>query len=125
MLKILLVENNVQFRCTLKRALATHFKDMEVKEASDEGTALKEIDSFYPDLVFMDICLDKGQSGLLLTRKIKHGLPEILTAILSHHDMPEYRSVAIENGADCFFSKSTSLENIIEYVDHVAALNAA
>jgi DNA-binding NarL/FixJ family response regulator len=121
MFKTLLVEDNLNYRGVLKSALLKRFNDLETREASGESDALNIVDSYDPDLILMDIDLEYGANGLDLTKKIKFKHPGIVVVILSQHDIQEYRSVAQENGADFFFSKSASLKSIFKYVDTVIA----
>ncbi len=121
MFKTLLVEDNLNYRGVLKSALLKRFNDLETREASGESDALNIVDSYDPDLILMDIDLEYGANGLDLTKKIKFKHPGIVVVILSQHDIQEYRSVAQENGADFFFSKSASLKSIFNYVDTVIA----
>ena len=122
MFKTLLVEDNLNYRDVLKSALLKRFNDLEAKEAAGENDALNIVDSYDPDLVIMDIDLEDGANGLDLTKKIKFEHPGIVVVILSQHDIPEYRSIAQQNGADFYFSKGTSLNNIFDYVDSVIEL---
>ena len=119
MFKTLLVEDNLNYRDVLKSALLNRFNDLETREAAGENDALIIVDSYGPDLIIMDIDLEDGANGLDLTKKIKFEHPAIVVVILSQHDVPEYRSVAQQNGADSFFSKSTSLKSIFDYVNTV------
>ena len=116
MFKTLLVDDNLNYRRVLKSALLKRFVELETMEASDDGEALRVVDSYNPDLVIMDIDLKCDVTGLDLTKIIKAERPEIVLVILSQHDIPEYRAVAQLNGADFFLSKSSSLENIFDYV---------
>ena len=116
MFKILLVEDNLNYRRVLKSALLKRFVELETMEASDDGEALRVVDSYDPDLVIMDIDLKCDVTGLGLTKIIKAEHPEIVVVLLSQHDIPEYRVVAQQNGADFFLSKSSSLESIFDYV---------
>jgi two-component system response regulator DegU len=119
MFKALLIENNLNYRSVLKRALLKKFVDLETKESSGQGDTLNIVDAYDPDLIFMDIDLEYDVNGLDLTKQIKTEHPEMVVAILSQHDIPEYRSVAQENGANFFLSKSSSLESIFDYVNSV------
>ena len=116
MFKTLLVEDNLNYRRVLKSAFLKRFVDLETMEASDDGEALRVVDSFNPDLVIMDIDLKCDITGLDLTKIIKAEHPETVVVLLSQHDIPEYRAVAQQNGADFFLSKSSSLESIFDYV---------
>ena len=119
MFKTLLVEDNLSFRGVLKSALLNRFNDLETRESAGESDTLDIVDTYEPDLIIMDIDLQCGVSGLVLTKKIKFKHPGIVVLILSQHDIPEYRSVAKKNGADFFFSKSVSLKSIFGCVDSV------
>jgi two-component system NarL family response regulator len=119
MFRTLLVEDNVNYRKVLKNALLKRFADLETKEASGESDTLDTVNTYDPDLVIMDIDLKCSVTGLDLTKIIKTEHPEIVVAILSQHDIPEYRAVAQQNGADFFLSKNSSLENIFDYVGSV------
>ena len=122
MFKTLLVEDNLNYRGVLKSALLKRFNDLETREAAGENDALNIVDVYDPDLIIMDIDLEDGANGLDLTKKIKYEHPTIVVVILSQHDIPEYRSIAQQNGADFYFPKSTSLKNIFDYVDSVIEL---
>ena len=119
MFKTLLVDDNLNYRSTFKQALLKRFVELETMEASDDGEALRVVDSYGPYLVIIDIDLKCDLTGLDLTKIIKAEHPETVVVILSQHDIPEYRAVAQDNGADNFFSKSTSLESIFDYVASV------
>jgi DNA-binding NarL/FixJ family response regulator len=91
-------------------SLRTSFPTIATDEAADGAEALQKVDSFLPDLIFMDIQLP-GQNGLELIRKIKAIYPNKIIFILTQHDTPEYRKAAFQSGADCFLIK-TSLSRI-------------
>jgi len=112
MFKILIVEDNMTFRQSLVAVLGTEFPSALVEEAADGNEALGKVNSFEPDLVFMDIKLP-GENGLELTKKIKGNDSGITVIILTSYDLPEYRQAAEAYGADHFLSKSTSTRDEI------------
>jgi two-component system response regulator DegU len=116
MFKILLVEDNLNYRSILKSALLKRFIDMEAEETSGESDTLDVIDTYDPDLIFMDIDLENVVNGLDLTKKITSEHPEMVVVILSQYDTPEYRAVAKQNGADFFLSKNSPLKSVFDYV---------
>ncbi len=117
MLKILMVEDSSTFRKTFGRALRKRFTFMAIEEALDGREALQKIETFVPDLVFMDIRLP-GVSGLELTRRIKASHPEIVIIILTNYDVPEYRAAAHNGGADAFIPKdSLDLDDIAALIE--------
>lgn len=119
MTKALLVEDNLIYRSILKGALLKRFDGLEIKESSGESDTLNVVNTFDPDLIFMDIDLKCGVTGLDLTKIIKVEYSEVVVVILSQHDTSEYRAAAYQNGADYFLSKSCSLKNIFDCVDSV------
>jgi DNA-binding NarL/FixJ family response regulator len=104
--KILIVEDNVFFRKALMERLQTSFPAVAINGVADGGEALREIDAFLPDLIFMDIKLS-GENGLELTKKIKAAHPNIIVFIITSHDLFEYRDAASQYGANRFLSKAS------------------
>ena len=119
--KTLIVEDNANFRQTIKEILISKFPFMSIKHAADGREALLKLANQQTDLIFMDIELP-GKSGLVLTKKIKKAYPHTIIIILTHHDLPEYREAAYQNGAQYFLSKeSTNANEIVELVESILA----
>ena len=115
--KVLIVEDDPTFRRMLKSILVSRFPSIAVNEAPEGTEAWNKISSAPPDLIFMDIRLP-GENGLVLTGKIKELYPDVTVIILTNHDLPEYREVAQQNGAEYFLSKgSTRPGEIVELVE--------
>ncbi len=106
MLRVLLVEDNRNYREIFKDNLRQHFPVVSVSEAGNADEALQKIRATPPDLIFMDIRLP-GMNGLQLTQRIKKEFPKIPIAILTGYDLPEYRQAAVQYGADGFFVKGS------------------
>lgn len=104
---VLLVEDNLTFRASLREMLAMRFPDMGIEEASNGDEAMHIIDRHEPALVFMDIKLP-GRNGLELTRTIKNSNSEIDIIILTSYEIPEYREAAFRSGASHFFTKGNA-----------------
>lgn len=119
MRKVLIVEDDATFRKTLKSILLSRFPSMIINEAPEGTKAWKKIRNAPPDLIFMDIRLPE-ESGLVLTRKVKELYPDITIIMLTNHDLPEYREVAHQSGAEYFLSKGTTKPR--EIVELVKAL---
>jgi two-component system, response regulator YesN len=119
MFKILLVEDNVQFRGTIEDELNEAFDSIDIEEARDGREAMDKVESFHPQLILMDIRLP-GESGLELTRIIKGQYPEIKVIIMSSYDYPEYREAAKQYGAvDYFVKGETQREEVREAVKSI------
>ena len=119
--KVMLVEDDVSFRCILARLITSRFPSIVIAEAGDGAEAMEKVESFLPNLIFMDIYLP-GQSGLELTRRIKTLHPNIHIVMLTSYDFPEYREVARASGAYRFLSKgSSTADEIQELVEGLCA----
>ena len=77
LMKMLIVEDDENFRKTVKGVLSFHFPFMGIEEAADGREVLKKVDEGAPDIIFMDIKLPIG-NGLVLTKNIKQQHPEVV-----------------------------------------------
>lgn len=117
--RTLIIEDNAIFRQSLKEMLCNAFPSMLIEEAKNGKEALKKIEVHTPDLIFMDVRLPRA-SGITLTKKIKTAHPNIIIAVLTSYDLPEYRNAALQSGANHFLSKSSSTrKHIIELVESI------
>ena len=105
-MRTLIVQDNATFRKTFKEVLSQKFPFMVVEEAMHGVEAMEKLETFLPDLVFMDVRLP-GETGLELTKKIKASHPDILIIILTDYNLPEYRKAAFDSGADDFVVKGS------------------
>ena len=112
MLKILIAEDNVDFRQSLKDVLVRRFPTMVVEEAIDGDDALLQGKGHQHDLIFMDINMP-GKNGLEVTRAIKDSDQETVVCLITNYDLQEYRDAAEECGADHFVVKDDLSESVI------------
>jgi DNA-binding NarL/FixJ family response regulator len=114
--RILIVDDNVMFRHSLKDIISRRFPAVLLEEAGNAGEAVEKVRSSPPDIIFMDIKLP-GENGLQATKKINEMCPSAEVIIITNHDLPEYRDAARQSGARLFLSKgSTSTEEILGIV---------
>jgi len=99
MFRILIVDPNGPFRHSLKKVLLNRFPIVDIQEASDGSDGLEMVQNFSPNLIFVDIHLP-SESGLDLARQIKIEHPEIIIAILTSYDIPEYKAAAEISGVE-------------------------
>ena len=118
MCKTLIVEDNVMFRRMIKEILQARFPSMNLMEEPNGSELFQRIDSFHPNLIFMDIRLP-GENGLELTRKIKRNHPEIIIVILTSYDLPEYREAALQCKADHFVTKDLPTQDFLALVESI------
>jgi DNA-binding NarL/FixJ family response regulator len=110
MFKILIIEDNIKLRRRIKRILVSKLPVLSVAEASDEKETFSEIEKKPPELVIVDIRL-AGENGLNLIKKIKARYPLIHIAINTINDSIEYKTAAVQVGADYFLSKKSNTIN--------------
>jgi DNA-binding NarL/FixJ family response regulator len=121
---LLIVEDNLTFRKSLREMLELQFPSVGIEEASNGEEAFLLLQKDKPDLIFMDIKLP-GRNGLELTKSIKATNSGIDIIILTSYDIPEYRDAAIESGASHFFIKgSAKRDEIINVVESKLAQKA-
>ncbi len=80
--RILIVEDNDSYRKLLRNRLQNSLPEIEIDEAADGHEALQKVNSYLPDLIFMDIRLP-DKNGLELTKEIRATIP-ICTLLFSH-----------------------------------------
>ena len=108
MIKALIVEDNRDFRDSLKAILHSQFPDIVVAEAETADEALRALGLFRPQLAFIDIHLPGAMNGLQLVARIRAADREMHIVMITSHDLPEYRSASAAMGANHFLSKSAA-----------------
>lgn len=109
MYDVLIVEDNGEYRESLRRLLVDRFPEIRVVEAKDAKQCLRAAQASRFDLIFMDLRLPDG-NGLGLTRTIRAAHPQSRICVLSAHFILEYREAALRHGADHFMVKGESSE---------------
>ncbi len=119
MLTVLVVDDVQVYREIIKTEILRRFPSLRVEEAPTGQVALEKINDLCPQVVFMDIGLP-DENGLRLTQRIKTEHPGIHVAIVTGHDLPEYRQAAARYGADRFFVKdSLNWDEVAAFIDSV------
>ncbi len=116
--RVLIVEDSTLFRQLLNETLQDRFPSVETCQVVNGEEALRQVETFNPHLIFMDLRLP-GENGLEVTKKVKAQHPNILVVILTSYDLPEYREASWQC-ADYFLAKdSSTMENIFTLIDSV------
>lgn len=112
MIRILLVDDNADFRRRVTGFLAAQ-PDLEVVgEAADGEEALLKARELEPDIVLMDVRMP-GTNGISATQQIREQVPDVKVIILSRFDLQEYREAAIASGASGYVVKRSLIEDIV------------
>ena len=122
MFKILLIEDNIDFRQAFEDALIDNLH-VSVYGVENCTSGLKFVSSQLPNLAFIDINLPDG-NGLDLAKTIKELHPDIYIIILSLVDSPEYVTAALDSGADHFISKSAmNINEVVSLIEPMMTIN--
>lgn len=103
-LKILLVDDSVEFLATAERMLAMQPNVVVAGTARSGSEAFSKIDVLKPDLVLIDIVMP-ALNGIEATRQIKRHSNAPKVVMLTLYDNAEYRYYAQLAGADGFIAK--------------------
>lgn len=105
--KILLVEDNPEIIEMYSRVLREHY-DLRVASTVDDALAITP--EFKPDLVFLDVMLPGGKSGLdalmLLRTKPQYGCTDVPLVMLTNLGLTEKLQKAWEEYADGYVIKA-------------------
>lgn len=104
---ILIVDDDLTFRKTVRQLLERAPEVSVVGEATDGEEALQLVQELQPDVVLIDISMPR-LDGLEAARRIKAQHPEIKVIVLTVHQEEVYRKTAYEYGADAFLIKKTA-----------------
>jgi DNA-binding NarL/FixJ family response regulator len=118
MVRAVIIEGNLSFRQELENIFHSRFSSIELIVAENGRNAMEKIETFPPDLSFINMKLP-GEDSLKLARKIKSRHPNVIVIIISSYDLPEYREAAYRNGADYFISKDSSVEDYYSLIKSI------
>lgn len=102
--KLLIVDDNADFRGLLRSRLREHLHGVEVWEAEDLAEADRKLVQCRPRAVLLDLALPDG-CGLELAERVQRDAPQTKVFVVTGHDLPEYRDAAKQRGAAGFFAK--------------------
>jgi DNA-binding NarL/FixJ family response regulator len=105
-IRLLVVDDDIGFRVTLRQLLSDREDAFVVGEASDGEEALRLAETVHPDVVLTDLAMPR-MSGLELTRRLKARWPSIAVVMITVHDDEMYRRTALAAGAAAFLVKKT------------------
>ena len=122
MFKALLVDDSLNFRSALHEALHARFPFCDVVGVDGIESALHNVSTTRPDVIITDLMLLDG-NGLDLIRRLRAMSVTAPIAVVTIHDLPEYREEALRSGANKFFAKlSMSVHDIFHYIDALLAV---
>ena len=115
---ILLAENHVVVRESIRRFLEREANFEVVGEAGDGEEAVQMASQLKPDVIVMDISMPK-LNGIEATRQIKALQPSAVVLILTAYDYEQYIFPLLEAGAAGYLLKDVSSRELISAIQTV------
>lgn len=132
-MKVLIVEDHEVVREGVQRLLVAN-QPCQVVGVADGASALKAVKDNPPDIVILDLNLEKT-GGLEVLRRLRSAKRDIKVVVFSMHSEPMYASQAMKAGAWGYVSKSAPSEELLtaisqvmrgeRYIDHDTARKLA
>jgi two-component system, NarL family, nitrate/nitrite response regulator NarL len=117
-MRVVLVEDHLTFRDSLKLALHASGRFQVVGEAASARDALKVIAATRPDLLILDVVLVDGD-GLSLLGQLKRARLQRPTLMLTRIEHPRFVRGARKEGALGYVLKSDTLDHIFQGLEAI------
>jgi len=118
-IKVLVVDDSIQFRWALMEALV-HEESLEiVDEASDGDEAEEKARVLKPNVVLMDLYMP-NRNGVETTRQLQAEMPDINILMLTVSESEADLVDALKAGARGYLLKNESQEQIVQAIHYVA-----
>jgi DNA-binding NarL/FixJ family response regulator len=118
-IKILLADDHLLIRASLRSLLSEYPGIDVIAEASDGREALELVGKYRPDIVLMDIAM-AGLNGLEATRLIRKEYPGVNVIVLSMHASERHVLQALRAGAQGYILKESAPRELELAIDSVA-----
>ena len=118
-IRILIVDDSLSFRMGMRALLEIQPDMQEVGMAPSGHKAIELVEELQPDLVLLDAQMP-DMTGIEATQKIKSRWPNVQVILMTMY--ADYRSKAIEAGADAFLTKGLPPEHILSLIRGIAQL---
>ena len=115
---ILLVEDHVVVRESVRQSLERQANFSVVGEAGDGEEAVRMAKELRPDVIIMDISLPKI-NGIEATKQIKAFQPSAIVLVLTAYDYEQYIFPLLEAGAAGYLLKDISSRELISAIQTV------
>ena len=117
-IKILLAEDHVVVRESIRQSLERKADFKVVGEASDGEEAVRMSLELKPDVVIMDISMPK-LNGIEATKQIKSTQPSVAILVLTAYDYEQYIFPLLAAGAAGYLLKDVSSRELIHAIETV------
>lgn len=110
--RLLIVDDNQEFRTMLKSYLVSQKLPFEIYEANSAEMAVTKASFIKPHVILMDINLPQA-NGLVAAREILTELPETKLIILTMFEIDVFKKAALDVKAVDFIAKSEIYERLM------------
>jgi len=110
--RVLLADDNAQFRMVLRRLLERDDEIEVVAEASNGVEAIDLVEQYEPDVVVMDVSMP-GLDGIEATSALKDRSPQLHVLMLSIGDKDQEIEAGLAGGASEYLVKGSPANEII------------
>jgi DNA-binding NarL/FixJ family response regulator len=113
--RVLLADDNAQFRFVLRQLLERDPGISVVAEANDGSEALELVEEHLPDVVVMDISMP-GIDGLEATYALKSRFPDLTVLMLSVGNKEQEIAAGLASGAAQYIVKGGPAREIVDAI---------
>lgn len=117
-IKVLIVDDHPVICQAIRHTLAPHDYNI-VGEASDGFSALKMIKSLKPDIVILDVTLEK-LDGLSVLNRITRDKLDVRVLVFTSQSIDTYAMRCLQAGASGFVSKNEPISQLVKAIETVA-----
>ncbi len=114
-IRILLAEDHVVVRESIRRFLDREPDLVVVGEAGDGEEAVRLAEQFKPDVLIMDIAMPR-LNGIEATKRVKAACPATAVLVLTAYDYDQYIFALLEAGAAGYLLKDVSGRDLIDAI---------
>ncbi|MEO8166805.1 MAG: response regulator [bacterium] len=114
-IKLLLIDDNEDFRVALRHLLSSNF---EVIEAGNGEQALEKLAEEFPDIAIVDLDMPK-MNGIEFCRRAKRDYPGLPIIMVTAYSQFYSSKEVIAAGIDAFLQKPIEGEKIMEVINHL------
>jgi DNA-binding NarL/FixJ family response regulator len=122
LVRVLLADDNAQFRSVLRRLLERDEEIQVVAEAADGAEAVRLAVELRPDVVVMDVSMP-GLDGVEATYELKSRLPNLTVLMLSIGNKEQEIQAGLAGGASEYLVKGAPATEIVDAIKRHGALS--
>jgi len=121
LVRVLLADDNAQFRSVLRRLLERDPEIDVVAEASNGAEAVQLAEALRPDVVLMDVSMP-GLDGVEATYELKARCPDLTVLMLSIGNKEQEIQAGLTGGASEYLVKGAPATEIVDAIKRHGSL---